>query len=96
MSRSKWKGPFICTRYVNEIKLLRSQQAIKKHLEISRDSEIIPAFIGFTFSVHNGKTYSEVTVNENMVGHKFGEFSFTRAKFIYKKKKLKSGSKNKS
>lgn len=95
MSRSKWKGPFICTQYLTEIKLLRNQ-SIKKHFNISRNSEVIPAFIGLTFYVHNGKTYSEITVSENMVGHKFGEFSFTRAKFIYKKKKLKGGSKNKS
>jgi small subunit ribosomal protein S19 len=96
MSRSKWKGPFICTQYLTEIKLLRNNQTIKKHLTISRNSEIVPAFVGLTFLVHNGKIYSEVTVSDNMVGHKFGEFSFTRAKFIYKKKKLKSGSKNKS
>jgi small subunit ribosomal protein S19 len=95
MSRSKWKGPFICTQCLPAIKMLRNH-SIKKHFNISRNSEIIPAFIGLTFSVHNGKTHSELTVSDNMVGHKFGEFSFTRAKFVYKKKKLKSGSKNKS
>lgn len=93
MSRSKWKGPFICTQHLTGIKLLQKQSS-KKHLYVSRNSEIIPAFIGLTFYVHNGKTYSEILVNDSMINHKFGEFSFTRAKFIYKKKKLKGGSKN--
>ena len=43
--------------------------------------------VGSTFNVHNGKNYLEVNVTENMVGHKIGEFSFTRAKFSLKKKK---------
>lgn len=88
MSRSKWKGPLINKKNLTDINSLKDQ-LIKKNLYISRDSEIVPAFIGLTFNVHNGNTYSEISVNENMIGHKFGEFSFTRAKFIFKKKKLK-------
>ena len=53
---------------------------------MSRDSEIVPKFIGLTFTIHNGKTYIDLNVTENMVGHKFGEFSFTRANFVFKKK----------
>jgi ribosomal protein S19 len=45
--------------------------------------------VGLTFDIYNGKKYIEVTVTEDMVGHKFGEFSLTRAKFSFKKKKLK-------
>ena len=41
----------------------------------SRRSTILPEFVGLTFGVHNGKKHIPVTVNENMVGHKFGEFS---------------------
>lgn len=52
-----------------------------------RNSEIIPGFIDQIFMIHNGKTYVEVTVTEDHIGHKFGEFAFTRAKFAFKKKK---------
>jgi small subunit ribosomal protein S19 len=91
MSRAKWKGPFINTKNLEQLNLIKNknQEVLKKNIPISRDSEIIPSFIGLTFNVYNGKIYSEVTVNEHMVGHKFGEFSFTRAKFFFKKKKLK-------
>ena len=44
----------------------------------SRRSTILPQFVGLTFGVHNGKKHIPVTVSENMVGHKFGEFSPTR------------------
>ncbi|AHX11214.1 ribosomal protein S19 [Neorickettsia helminthoeca str. Oregon] len=44
----------------------------------SRRSVILPAFVGCTFGVYNGKAFVPVKVNENMVGHKFGEFSPTR------------------
>ncbi len=44
----------------------------------SRRSTILPEFVGHTMAVHNGKKFIPVYVTENMVGHKFGEFSFTR------------------
>lgn len=79
MSRSKWKGPFLN---------LKTKNSTTKNVNvISRNSLIVPSFVGLTYSVHNGKNYFEVNVNESMIGHKFGEFSFTRAKFSYKKKK---------
>jgi small subunit ribosomal protein S19 len=81
MGRSKWKGPFLNNR---------TKKVHTKNLEImGRNSLIVPSFVGFTYNVHNGKNYFEISVNENMIGHKFGEFCFTRAKFFYKKKKLK-------
>jgi ribosomal protein S19 len=79
MSRSKWKGPFLNFKTSDN----------KKNNIINRNSVITPSFVGLTYHVHNGKNYTEINVNENMIGHKFGEFSFTRAKFSYKKKKLK-------
>lgn len=85
MSRSKWKGPYIQTTCIEQ---LNSKQRINKY-KASRNSEIVPKFLGFVFSVHNGKNYSEITVTKNMIGHKFGEFVFTRSKFYYKKKKSK-------
>jgi len=44
----------------------------------SRRSTILPQFVGLTFGVHNGQTFLPVLVTENMIGHKFGEFSPTR------------------
>ena len=76
MSRSKWKGPFIDLKKRNN-----------KNIIISRNSNITPNFVGLSFNVYNGKTYNEILVTKDMVGHKFGEFSFTRAEFVYKKKK---------
>lgn len=84
MSRSKWKGPILGQQKQNS-DTLNTKKNIKN--VINRNSEIVPNYLGLTFDVYNGKTYSEVTVVEDMIGHKFGEFSFTRAKFIFKKKK---------
>ena len=83
MSRSKWKGPFVS----KQIKILEKDQ--RNPLIATRNLEIIPGFIDKTFMVHNGKTYLEVTISEDHVGHKFGEFAFTRSKFAFKKKKSK-------
>lgn len=80
MGRSKWKGPFLNFKTIN---------TTKNKNTISRNTTILPSFVGFTFNVYNGKNYFEVTVYESMIKHKFGEFAFTRAKFFYKKKKLK-------
>jgi small subunit ribosomal protein S19 len=81
MGRSKWKGPYINSEF------LEKQQ--QKTWVISRNSEIVPRFVGLTFTVHNGKNYIELTVTKDMISHRFGEFSFTRAKFAFKKKSKK-------
>jgi len=83
MNRSKWKGPFTGKKQNINTKLK------KDIIIISRNSEILPNYLGSSFNIYNGKTYSEITVSDDMVGHKFGEFSFTRAKFVFKKKKKK-------
>jgi small subunit ribosomal protein S19 len=76
--RSVWKGPFF-DRY-----LLKKADAVKASGRSdviktwSRRSTILPQFVGLTFGVHNGKKFIPVSVNENMVGHKFGEFAPTR------------------
>ena len=44
----------------------------------SRSSQIAPEMIGFTFGVHNGKDFINVTISEEMVGHRFGEFAPSR------------------
>ena len=83
MTRSKWKGP-----YVNPNDL---QNLIKNHhtYTMSRDTEIIPKFIGVNFRVYNGKNYLTITPTVKMLGHKFGEFIFTRSEFSFKKKNKK-------
>ena len=78
MARSIKKGPFIDThlaKKVAEAQRVKSKKVIKTW---SRRSTIIPEMVGLTFAVHNGKKFVPVFVNENMVGHKLGEFSPTR------------------
>ena len=53
----------------------------------SRSSTILEDFIGLTFLVHNGRQYQQVVVNSQMVGHKFGEFAYTRQRYFFKKGK---------
>ena len=85
MGRSKWKGPYTQTTCIEQSSIKQKTNKYKA----SRNSEIVPKFMGFTFNVYNGKNYSEVTVTNEMIGHKFGEFVFTRSKFYFKKKKSK-------
>lgn len=85
MSRSKWKGSYVHSEFVEQTNLKNVQQVFM----ISRSSEIIPAFLGLTFKVYNGKSYLEIIVTDEMIGHKFGEFAHTRAKFEFKKKNKK-------
>ena len=75
MSRSIKKGPYVLPRLEAKARKIGNREPIKTW---SRDSTIIPDFIGLTFLVHNGKTFHKVYVTEDMVGHKLGEFSPTR------------------
>ena len=78
MTRSVWKGPFV-DGYV--LKKTEKARASKKNEVIkiwSRRSVILPMCVGLTFAVHNGKSFVPVLVNEQMIGHKFGEFAPTR------------------
>ena len=87
MGRSKWKGPFINLKDLNKTETPYEKIGVYKPNPImGRNSNIVPAFIGITYNVHNGKNYSEVTVDRSMTGHKFGEFIPTRKNFSYKKK----------
>src|SRR3989337_2932501 len=80
MTRSLKKGPYVDPRILKKIQG-------KKPLETgviktwARSSQISPEMIGFTFGIHNGKIHIEVLINEDMVGHRLGEFALTR-KFI--------------
>ncbi len=80
MSRSLKKGPFIDPKLLKKVSKLKTgdRTPVKTW---SRDSEISPEMVGFLFAVHNGKDFIEVSVSEDMVGHRLGEFSPTR-KFV--------------
>jgi len=76
MSRSLKKGPFVDPKLLAKVaKQASDGGAIKTW---SRASEIAPEMVGYTFAVHNGKTFIDVRVSEEMVGHRLGEFSLTR------------------
>ncbi len=78
MARSIWKGPFVDGYLLKKAEAARSS-ARKEIIRIwSRRSTILPQFVGLTFGVYNGQKFIPVLVTENMVGHKFGEFSPTR------------------
>jgi small subunit ribosomal protein S19 len=73
MSRSVWKGPFV------DLNVLKKAEAGRGPIKTwSRRSTILPQFVGLTFSVYNGKKFIPVSVNEDMVGMKLGEFAPTR------------------
>ena len=81
MARSVWKGPFV---EESLIKKVEKQKLDPKKMPIktwSRKSTIIPEFIGVSFLIYNGKKFIPVTISEDMVGHKLGEFSPTRTFF---------------
>ena len=76
MARSLKKGPFVDHHLVNKVAAAgNTKKPIKTW---SRRSMILPEMVGFTIAVHNGKNHIPVLVNENMVGHKLGEFALTR------------------
>lgn len=80
MSRSSRKGPWVDPKLMEKIGKTK-QGDLTPIKTWSRDSEISPEMVGFVFAIHNGKNFIEVRINEDMVGHKLGEFSPTR-KFI--------------
>ena len=80
MTRGVWKGPFVHPSLLKKVDRLKDQT--KKPIKTwSRNSTIIPEFVGHSFLIHNGKTFIPITISEEMVGHKLGEFSPTR-KFV--------------
>ena len=78
MTRGIWKGPFVHPSLLKKVDKLKDKgkgQAIKTW---SRNSTIIPEFVGHSFLIHNGRSFIPITISEEMVGHKLGEFSPTR------------------
>ena len=78
MARSIWKGPFVDAYVLKKAEKARDSGRSDVIKIWSRRSTILPQFVGLTFGVYNGKKFLPVQVTENMVGHKFGEFSPTR------------------
>jgi len=78
MSRSSKKGVFVDEKLMGKVKAARQKNDRKPIKTWSRRSTITPEFVGVTLAVHNGKVFNNVSVTENMVGHKLGEFSPTR------------------
>lgn len=78
MSRSTKKGPVVDAKLLAKIEALTrsNQKAIIKTW--SRSSTILPQMVGFTIGVHDGRRHVPVFLTENMVGHRLGEFAFTR------------------
>ena len=78
MARSVWKGPFVDGYLLKKAEKARGGGRNEIIRTWSRRSTILPQFVGLTFGVHNGHKFIPVLVNENMIGHRFGEFSPTR------------------
>ncbi|KAL1889775.1 mitochondrial ribosomal small subunit component [Ceratocystis pirilliformis] len=83
LKRSVWKGPHIVPLPIVRPAPGQKAPPIKTQ---ARSATILPNFVGLKFQVHNGKSYIDVLITEEMVGHKLGEFSPTRKPFIWDKK----------
>ena len=78
MSRSLKKGPFVDGHLMKKVEAAQASRDKRPLKTWSRRSTILPEFIGLTIAVHNGRQHVPVYINENMVGHKLGEFAVTR------------------
>ncbi len=78
MPRSIRKGPFVDTHLAKKVEAAQASNVKKPIKTWSRRSMILPDMIGLTIAVYNGRQHVPVMINENMIGHKLGEFSPTR------------------
>ena len=78
MARAVWKGPFVEESLIKKVDKQKNETNRKPIKTWSRKSTIIPDFIGTSFLIYNGKKFIPITVSEDMVGHKLGEFAPTR------------------
>ena len=79
MPRSLKKGPFVDHHLMKKVETAKAANDRRPIKTWSRRSMILPEMIGLTLAVHNGKQHVPVLVDENMVGHKLGEFALTRS-----------------
>ena len=78
MARSVWKGPFVEESLMKKVDTQKKNTNKKPIKTWSRKSTIIPDFVGCSFLIYNGKKFIPLTISEDMVGHKLGEFAPTR------------------
>ncbi len=78
MARSIKKGPFVDDSLLAKIEGMNSRSEKRVLKTWSRRSTVVPEFLGHTIAVHNGRQFVPVYIQENMVGHKLGEFAPTR------------------
>lgn len=78
MPRSVKKGPFVDLHLMKKVEEATSSNSRKPIKTWSRRSMVLPDMVGLTIAVHNGRQHIPVLINENMVGHKLGEFAVTR------------------
>ncbi len=78
MPRSVWKGPFVDVQLAKKVEQTLASGSRKPIKTWSRRSMITPDMVGLTIAVHNGRQHVPILINENMVGHKLGEFAPTR------------------
>jgi small subunit ribosomal protein S19 len=78
MPRSLKKGPFVDLHLLKKVEAAAEANDRRPIKTWSRRSMILPTMVGLTIAVHNGKQHVPVLINEDMVGHKLGEFAVTR------------------
>jgi small subunit ribosomal protein S19 len=78
MARSLKKGPFVDLHLISKVEAALATNNKRPIKTWSRRSMVVPDMVGLTIAVHNGRAHVPVLVNENMVGHKLGEFAVTR------------------
>ena len=81
MVRAVWKGPFVEESLMKKVDKYKTDSKKIPIKTWSRKSTIIPDFVGVSFLIYNGKKFIPITVSEDMVGHKLGEFAPTRVFF---------------
>jgi len=78
MARAVWKGPFVEESLMKKVDKYKTDPKKIPIKTWSRKSTILPDFVGVSFLIYNGKKFIPITVSEDMVGHKLGEFAPTR------------------
>lgn len=78
MPRSLYKGPFVDIHLMKKVEVAAANNERRPIKTWSRRSMIVPEMVGLTIAIHNGRQHVPVLVNEDMVGHKLGEFAPTR------------------
>ena len=81
MARAVWKGPFVEESLMKKVDKFKTDTKKIPIKTWSRKSTIIPDFVGVSFLIYNGKKFIPITISEDMVGHKLGEFAPTRSFF---------------